>query len=169
VDNNGNGYYNDPSDILNVYHLRIVGNYDASTPYVNLYTSDANSPMLTHQSLGRKSWVSGAPASGQSAPETIALYSYTAPVVLDQIAFAAGLAGQPPVITNVASGQGQFVLYGKNGFPGDTYYLLSSTNLASPGSWMLESSNTFDSNGSFSITNSMLPGTPQKYYRLKLQ
>jgi hypothetical protein len=169
VDNNGNDYYNDPGDILNVYRLRIVGNYAASTPYVNLYTSDANSLMLMHQSLGKKSWVSGAPASGRSAPETIALYGYTAPVVLDQVAIPAGLAGQPPVITSFASGRGQFVLSGTNGFRGDTFYLFSSTNLASPGSWTLESTNTFDSNGSFSITNSMLPGTRQKYYRLKLQ
>jgi len=169
VDNNGNGYYNDPGDILNVYRLRVVGNYAVSTPYVNLYTSDANGPMLTHQSLGKKSWVSGAPTSGQSAPETIALYGYTAPVVLDQVALAPGIAGQPPVITAAASGQGKFIFSGTNGFPGDTFYLLSSTNLASPASWTLESSNAFDSNGSFSITNSMPPVTPQKYYRLKLQ
>jgi hypothetical protein len=169
VDNNGNGYYNDPGDLLNVYRLRIVGNYAASTPFVNLYTSDANSPRLTHQSPGKKSWVSGAPASGQSAPETIALYGYTAPLVLDQVVFAAGLAGEPPVITAVASGQGKFIFSGTNGLPGDTFYLLSSTNLASPGSWTLESSNTFDSNGSFSITNSLLAGTQQKYYRLQLQ
>jgi len=169
VDNNGNGYYTDPDDILNVYRLRIVGNYAASTPYVNIYTSDANSPMLTHQSLGKAFWVNGAPASGRSAPGTIAFYNYTATVVLDQVAIGSGLAEQPPVVTSVMTGAGQFVFSGMNGFPGDTYYLLFSTNLVSPGSWTTESSNTFDANGLFSVTNVLKPGAPQKFYRLQLQ
>jgi hypothetical protein len=166
VDSNGNGYYNDPGDILNVYRLRIVGNYAAASPYVNIYTSDADNSALTHQSLGRAYWVSGPPVSGQSAPETLALYSYTAPVVVDQVALAAGLAERPPFINQVLSGNGQFIFSGTNGFPGDTYYLFTSTNLSG---WALESSNVFDANGSFSITNSLTSGAPQKFYRLKLQ
>ena len=168
VDNN-NGYYSDPGDVLNVYRVRIVGNYAASTPCVNIYTSDANNPALTHQSLNLADWVSGAPISGLSQPETVAFYNYTAPVVVDQIAIAGGLAEQPPVINSLSSGRGQFIFSGTNGFPGDTYYLFSSTNLVSPGGWTLESSNSFDSNGVFSITNSTTPGTPQKFYRLELQ
>jgi len=168
VDNNGNGNYTDPSDILNVYRLRIIGNYAAGTPYVNLYTSDANSPMLTHQSLGKTFWVSGAPTSVQSAPETIAFYNYTAPVILDQVAVASGLAEQPPVISGVSSGGGNLVFSGTNGFPGDTYYLLSSTNLAS-GHWTLEATTTFDANGVFSVTNIVTKEAPQKFYRLQLQ
>jgi len=169
VDNNGNGYYNDAGDVLNVYRLRLVGNYAATAPYVDLYTSDANSPMLTHQSLGRAYWVNGAPASGLSAPETIALYNYTAPVVLGQVALAAGLAEQPPVINSILSGNGQFAFFGTNGFPGDTYYVYSSTNLTPQDSWTLESSNIFDGNGSFSFTNSTSAGAPATFYRLKLQ
>jgi hypothetical protein len=53
ADNNGNGNYTDPGDSLNVYRLRIVGNYAAASPYVSIYTSDANSLSLNHQSLGR--------------------------------------------------------------------------------------------------------------------
>jgi hypothetical protein len=168
-DNNNNGYYNDPGDVLNVYRLRIVGNYAASTPYVNVYTSDANNPALTHQSLGLTSWVNGTPVNGLSAPETIAFYNYTNTVIVDQIAFASGLAGQPPVITGSALlNGGQFVLSGTNGFAGDKYYLFSSTNLAS-GNWALETINTFDANGAFSATNTVTPGAPQKFYRFQLQ
>lgn len=168
-DNNNNGYYNDPGDVLNVYRLRIVGNYAASTPYVNIYTSDANNPTLTHQSLALTSWVSGTPVSGLSEPETVAFYNYASTIMVDQIAFTAGLAEQPPVITSgKLLNNGQFILSGTNGFAGDNYYLYSSTNLA-PGNWALESSNTFDANGSFTVTNTVPPETPQKFYRLQLQ
>jgi hypothetical protein len=168
VDNNGNGNYTDPDDTLNVYRLRIVGDYSASTPHVNIYTSDANSLNLSHQSLGLTDWVNGSPTSGQSAPETIAFYNYTAPVVLDQVAFAPGLAEQPPVINTVSSDDGNLIFSGTNGFPGDTYYLLSSTNLTLR-NWTFETTNTFDANGAFSITNAVTPETPQRFYRLQLQ
>jgi hypothetical protein len=168
-DNNNNGYYNDPGDLLNVYRLRIVGNYAASTPYVNLYTSDANSPALTHQSLGLTTWVNETPVSGLSAPETIEFYNFTNTVIVDQVAFGSGLAGQAPVITGSALLNGtQFILSGTNGFAGDNYYLLSSPNLAS-GQWTLETTGTFDASGAFSITNTVTPGASRKFYRLQLQ
>ena len=168
-DNNGDGDYTDPGDVLNVYRLRIVGDYAASTPHVNIYTSDANSPTLTHQTLGLTSWVSGAPISGFSAPETLAFYNFTNTVIVDQVAFAPGLAGQAPIITGKALlNGGQFILSGSNGFAGDNFYLLSTTNLASS-NWAVETTNTFDANGAFAITNSATPGTLEKFYRLQLQ
>ena len=169
VDNNGNGYYSDPGDVLNVYHLRIVGNYSSPSPNLNIYTSDANSLNLNHQSLARTYWVGGAPASGQSAPETIAFYNYTAPVVLDQIDFLAGLADQPPAISQISSSGGLMVISGTNGFPGATYYLLSSTNPSLPtANWTCEATNAF-SGSSFSFTNPLPQATPRKFYQLKLQ
>jgi len=169
VDNNGNGNYTDAGDTLNVYRLRIVGNYAAATPYVNIYTSDANSPFLDHQSLNRAYWVSGAPVSGQSAPETIALYNYTAPVLVDQVALATGLAEQSPIITKAVFGSGELALAGTNGFAGDTYYLMSSTNLAS-GNWMIVATNTFAGTGSFTATNAApAAAAPQMFYRLQVQ
>jgi len=168
VDNNGNGNYTDPGDTLNVYRLRLVGNYAAATPSVNIYTSDANRLSLNHQSLNRAYWVSGAPVSGQSAPETIALYNYTAPVLVDQVAVATGLAEQPPVITQALFGHGQLTLSGTNGFAGDTYYLQSSTNLASA-NWTTVATNTFAGTGPFTATNAVPTGAPQMFYRLQLQ
>ncbi|HTV39737.1 MAG TPA: hypothetical protein VMF08_04120 [Candidatus Sulfotelmatobacter sp.] len=169
VDAVGDGNYTEPGDTLYVYRLRIVGNYSASTPYVNIYTSDANSMALTHQALGNSSWVTSAPVSGLSSPETVVFYNYGAPVLLDQVAIAPGLAELPPVVTSVSSSHGQFVLSGTNGFAGDTFFLLAATNLASPGSWTIANSNTFGVNGVFSISNSVTPGSPQQFYRLQLQ
>lgn len=170
VDINGNKNYTDPGDTLNVYRLRIVGNYAASTPCVNIYASDANNQVLTHQSLGHTYWVNGTPVSGLSTPETVAFYNYTNAVMVDQIALVAGLAGQPPVITKALPGNGQFILSGTNGFAGDTYIVLSSTNPALPASnWTSEVTNTFNGDGSFSFTNTTTQGTPQKFFRLQLQ
>jgi hypothetical protein len=123
---------------------------------------------LDHQSLNLTSWVNNAPTSGQSFPETIALYNYTAPVMVDQIAFGSGLGEQPPVINSSSMNNGQLVFSGTNGYAGDTYYLLSSTNLASS-NWTIVSTNTFSANGIFSITNSATPGSPQTFYQLELQ
>jgi hypothetical protein len=166
ADNNGNGYYNDAGDVLNVYRLRIVGNYAAATPYVNIYTSDVNGTTLTHQSLGRTYWVNGAPVGGMSSPETVAIYNYTAPVVVDQLAVAGGMGEQAPVITNSAFGSGKVVLTGTNGFAGDACYVLGTTNLA--GGWTYEATNTF-TGSAFAFTNTLAPGLTQKFYRLQVQ
>jgi hypothetical protein len=169
VDNNGNGNYNDSGDVLNVYRLRIVGNYSAATPSVSIYTSDANSMILNHKSPGRTSWVNGTPVSGLSSPETIAFYNYTAPVVLDQVAVASGLADKPPVVTWLSLNGGQFIFSGTNSFAGATYYVLSSTNLAlPPANWNREATNVVLGN-SFSFTNPVIPGGVQKFYLLQCE
>lgn len=166
VDNNGNGYYNDPGDLLNVYHLRIVGNYSATTPYVDVYTSDANSLELSHQSLGHTSWVGAAPTSGISNPGTIAFYSYAAPVILDQVDV---VGGAPPVISSASASGNSLILSGTNSVTSGTYYLMSSTNLALPqSSWTCEATNQFFGN-SFSFTNPISPGSPEKFYLLQVK
>ncbi len=166
VDNTGNGTYTDPGDVLNVYHLRIVGNYGASTPYVNIYTSDANSLSLDHQALGQTYWVGSSPVSGRSAPETAVFYNYTAPVLLGQIAFTRGI---PPTIANAFVQGNQLILNGINGSPGETFYVLSTTNLALPlANWTRESTNTF-TGSNFSITNVVSPNIPEQFYSLQLQ
>lgn len=167
VDNNGNGNYTDPGDTLNVYHLRIVGNYTASTPYVDIYTSDANNTFLDHRSPGHSFWVSGAPASGQSSPETIAFYNYTAPVMVDQVSIDEGI---PPAIARVYVNQFNGLDFSiTNGSPNVTFYLLSSTNITLPlSSWTRLSTNTFNGTAMHIISN-VPSNAPQTYYSLQLQ
>ena len=166
TDANGNGNYTDSGDTLNVYHMRIVGNYSAATPYVDLYTSDANSLLLTHQSLGHTTWVSGAPVSGQSSPETVALYNFTAPAMVDQIAFTKGI---PPTISTIRTVGKLFIFSGTNGSAGETFYVLSTTNLALPlADWTRESTNTF-SGSNFSVVHTISASGPPKFYSLQLQ
>ncbi len=167
TDANGNGNYTDSGDTLNVYHVHILGNYSATTPYVDITTSDANSMLLDHQSMGHTSWVNSAPVSAQSSPETLALYNFTAPVMVDQIAFTKGIS--PTITTTSIVGGKVFIFGGTNGSAGDTYYVLSTTNLALPfSSWTRESTNTF-SGSSFSVARTMATNAPQKYYSIQLQ
>ena len=166
VDNTGDGTYTHPADVLNVYHLRIVGNYAASTPYVSIYAGDANSLNLNHQALGQTYWAGSSPVSGQSSPETVVFYNYTAPVLLGQIGFTRGI---PPTISSAIVQGNQLILNGINGSPGETFYVLSSANPALPvGNWTRQSTNTF-TGSNFSITNVVSPNIPQQFYSLQLQ
>lgn len=162
----GSTNYVDPGDTLNVYHMRVVGNYSAARPYVDIYTSDANSMVLDHQSPGHTSWVNSIPVSGQSFPETVAFYNYTAPVMVDQVSITEGI---PPTIAAAYMQGNNFILTGTNGSAGATFYVLSSQSLSTPlANWTRTSTNTF-SGSNFSITNVISPGAPENFYSLELQ
>jgi glucose/arabinose dehydrogenase len=61
------------------------------------------------------------------------------------------------------------VFTGTNGWPGQNYYLLTSTNLALPvNQWKSILTNPFDPVGNFNLTNPMNPGTPALFYLLQL-
>lgn len=164
---NGNGNYTNPGDALNVYHMRIVGNYSAATPYVDLYTSDANSMTLDHEAAGNTSWVGSAPVSSQSSPETLVLYNYTAAAMVDQIAFTKGI---PPAFNSTTRKLGKsLILSGTNGTVGETFYVLSTTNLAMPlANWTRVSTNTFSASN-FSVTCPIPTNGLPAFYSLQLQ
>ncbi|HEU5396059.1 MAG TPA: hypothetical protein VFV81_02760, partial [Verrucomicrobiae bacterium] len=67
-----------------------------------------------------------------------------------------------PVLSHIAISGGNLVISGTNGAAG-TYYLLSSTNLATPlANWTPVSTNNFSGSGSFNITNP-ISGAPQDF------
>ena len=62
------------------------------------------------------------------------------------------------------------VVSGGNGVAEWPYIVLTSTNLTVPrGNWTVNSTNTFDSSGSFIFTNFVDPGARQLFYLLRLQ
>ena len=62
-----------------------------------------------------------------------------------------------------------FIFGGTNGAPGWTYYALTATNLQLPLSgWTVIATNTFGSEGYFSFTNAIDPGTTEGFYALAL-
>jgi hypothetical protein len=74
-----------------------------------------------------------------------------------------------PQITSINLSGTALTLSGINGTPGNTYYLLSSTNIALPLSqWTPLLTNTF-SDASFSITDTINPASLQQYFILQVQ
>ncbi|HKW30863.1 MAG TPA: hypothetical protein VJT54_16135 [Verrucomicrobiae bacterium] len=73
-----------------------------------------------------------------------------------------------PFISSAQLSGGNLVLNGSNGVANGTYYVLTSTNVAAPlASWTVLSTNNFDVNGAFSITNSLDANVAQCFYLLK--
>jgi autotransporter-associated beta strand protein len=74
----------------------------------------------------------------------------------------------PPQFGNIAISNGRIIFSGTGGTPNGTFYVLSSTNLATPlTNWQRSLTNQFDSNGNFFVTND--PATnAQIFYRLQM-
>jgi hypothetical protein len=70
----------------------------------------------------------------------------------------------PPRISFTAEVGNDFMFSGTSAAPGWTYYVMASTNLID---WDFTSTNTFDSQGDFTVTNTIEPGT-QEFYQLSV-
>jgi autotransporter-associated beta strand protein len=76
----------------------------------------------------------------------------------------------PPVISGVKLSGGSLVLTGSGGPVNGTYYVLTSTNLATPlAGWTLLSTNRFDAGGNFNFTNGLNTNSSQGFYLLQIQ
>jgi fibronectin-binding autotransporter adhesin len=88
---------------------------------------------------------------------------------------ALGTSGTIKVVTAAPLGFASTKLSGTNvifsgsgGTALGTYYVLTSTNLATPvASWIPIATNTFDSSGNFAFTNGVKLTTPQRFYRIQ--
>jgi hypothetical protein len=70
-----------------------------------------------------------------------------------------------PGITSVTESGGNLIFSGSNGTPGGTFHVLATTNLTTPlTNWVVLSTNSFNANGTFSVTNAVNPGTHQRFY-----
>jgi rhamnogalacturonan endolyase len=75
----------------------------------------------------------------------------------------------PPSISAAYISGNNFTLNGTGGFPGATYYLLSTTNLSSPRIlWSSITTNTFDPSGNFSFSQNLIPASAQYFFTLQL-
>jgi uncharacterized repeat protein (TIGR03806 family) len=75
-----------------------------------------------------------------------------------------------PVFNSVQLAGTNLIFRGTNGWPGQNYYLLTSTNLALPlNQWQSILTNPFGPAGDFNLTRPMTPGTPKLFYLLQLQ
>src|SRR5215469_15672632 len=74
-----------------------------------------------------------------------------------------------PTISSVRASGGNLIFSGSGGVSYWPYYLLASTNLASPlAQWTPIATNQFDGGGNFTLTNAINVNLPQAFYRLQL-
>lgn len=75
---------------------------------------------------------------------------------------------QPVINSTVVSG-GNLIFSGTNGTASGTYYVLTSTDVATPlSNWTPIATNTFGPGGVFSVTNAIVPSTPKRFYVIQL-
>ena len=75
----------------------------------------------------------------------------------------------PPVFGSIVLTNGNVIFSGTGGPTNVPYYVLNSTNLASPSAnWTRLQTNQFSATGTFAFTNAVNPVFPQSYYRLQL-
>ena len=78
-------------------------------------------------------------------------------------------AAVPPKIDSARIDPSGFVLAGTGGVQGESYYVLTSTNVAAPFSmWLPVATNTFGPGGEFSYTNALNSSAPAVFFRLQL-
>ncbi len=73
-----------------------------------------------------------------------------------------------PSITSVAESSGNLIFNGTNGTSSGTFHVLTTTNLTTPlTNWVILSTNSFNANGTFSVTNAINPGVTQQFYLIE--
>lgn len=73
-----------------------------------------------------------------------------------------------PGFANITLSGTNVVISGTNGSPNEPYAVLAATNVALPvTNWVSLATNQFDATGHFSFTNSIVPGIPQRFFRLR--
>jgi len=83
----------------------------------------------------------------------------------DGTGLAATIVTLLPQVTGVGTSGGNLIITGNNGVPGATFEVLTSTSLTVPlAHWMPLTSQAFDANGNFSLTNLISPATAQQYF-----
>jgi len=76
---------------------------------------------------------------------------------------------QPPPTLAMSQAGTNSVLNGAGGAAGGTYYLVASDDLTLPlAQWTSVATNKFDTSGNCSITNSVLAGAAQEFFRIRL-
>jgi T5SS/PEP-CTERM-associated repeat protein len=76
-------------------------------------------------------------------------------------------AANPLQFTNVTVTGSQLIFGGSGGTSNGHYHVLAATNVALPlAQWTPIATNLFDNAGHFHFTNTIVPGVPQKFYRL---
>ncbi len=84
------------------------------------------------------------------------------------LSVVAGATPPQPGITGISLSGTSLVINGTNGVAGESYHVLTTTNLALPlPSWTVLPAGSFNA-ANFSITNPVIPNAPQSYYLIRV-
>jgi hypothetical protein len=124
-------------------------------------TGSSYSPVVSSDTSISLSFVPGTAASSWNA--TVVNGTSSA-----QVGFTVN--SPTPVTVNPAAltsaGAGNLVLSGSGGGAGNSYVVLSATNLTPPVVWTPVATNAFNGSGSFSYTNPVVTATPDLFLRI---
>jgi hypothetical protein len=160
-------------------HVAVTINGNLTTFYINGQIAGAanqnrGNPIdntTNNVCLGREQYSGSLPAGRwffNGKLDDVRLYARALPPSEIQGIVSASGPSSPRITGIVMSGE-SLVLTGTNGLPFATYFLLTSTNVASPlTDWSVAATNTFGSSGEFSITNAPNGDAPNRFYALRL-
>ena len=75
----------------------------------------------------------------------------------------------PPLIQSVTLAGADVIINGTNGFEGNDYYVLTSTNVAlARTNWTSIATNSFGVGGGFTFTNTITSGVPQRFFMIQM-
>lgn len=78
------------------------------------------------------------------------------------------VSGPVPQFNNVARSGSNLVLSGIGGIAGQSYTILSTTNIGLPlNQWSSAATNQFGAGGTFTFSNPIAPVTPQRFFRIR--
>ncbi len=136
-------------------------NANASSGWTNIVVPITNTPPGLSDVAGIFMQMLTDPTNGGGLPGTTLLW-------VDNFgAMAAAPAATPPSFASVGQSGANVILNGINpgGASGLNYVILSSTNLSPPvARWKPVATNLFNSNGTFSFTNAIIPSQPATYF-----
>jgi endonuclease/exonuclease/phosphatase family metal-dependent hydrolase len=102
---------------------------------------------------------------GETGAQFEAPYSDHLPVLID---YAIPQPNAPAITNSVLVGT-NLVFGGTGSNGGGTYYVLAATDIAAPlANWLRLATNTFDADGSFSVTNPVDPANGSQFLRLQV-
>src|ERR1035437_1811864 len=130
---------------------------------INL-ASNSVSEFYNGQLLSTHAWQDG---TGLNEIQALNLFANNAgPVYYDNVSLTG--RGDVSIATVSVVNQGgipHLVFRGSGGVPDTTFYVLTSTNIATPRSnWTTVGTYLFDGSGNFSVTNTILPSEPERFF-----
>jgi hypothetical protein len=134
---------------------------------INL-AANSVSEFYNGQLLSTHAWQDG---TGVNEIQALDLFANNAgPVYYDNVSLTGRVDVSIATVSVVNQGGiPHLVFRGSGGVPDTTFYVLTSTNIATPRSnWTTVGTYLFDGSGNFSVTNTILPSEPERFFLLNL-